>query len=135
MGNSSIMPTMLYRNAPEAIEWLCRAFGFEKHLVVPGQGGTVAHAELVLGNGMIMLGSARDGDTWGELIKPPRDRGGATGSVYVVVPDADAHHARATAAGAEVIEPLSDKDYGGRGYGCRDLEGHVWSFGTFDPWK
>ena len=84
---------------------------------------------------MIMLGSARDGDTWGALVKPSRDRGGATGAVYVVVPDADAHHARATAAGAEVVEPLSDKAHGGRGYGCRDLEGHVWSFGTFDPWK
>jgi uncharacterized glyoxalase superfamily protein PhnB len=134
MGNANIMPAMRYRNAPEAIEWLCRAFGFEKHLVVPGEAGTIAHAQLVLGNGMIMLGSARD-DAWGELIKPPRDGGGATGAVYVVVPDADVHHARATAAGAEVVEPLSDKDYGGRGYGCRDLEGHVWSFGTFDPWK
>jgi len=133
MSRANIMPTMRYRNAPEAIEWLCRAFGFEKHLVVPGDGGTIAHAQLVLGNGMIMLGSARD-DAWGELVKPPRDRGGATAGIYVVVPDADAHHARATAAGAEIVEPPTDRDYGGRGYGCRDLEGHVWSFGTFDPW-
>src|SRR5262245_21062680 len=134
MGNANIMPTMRYKNAPAAIEWLCRAFGFEKHRVVPGDAGTIAHAQLVLGNGLIMLGSARD-DAWGDLIKPPGDRGGATGGIYVVVPDADAHHARATAAGAQVVEPLSDKDYGGRGYGCRDLEGFVWSFGTYDPWK
>ena len=81
---------------------------------------------------MIMLGSARD-DAWGALVKPPRDRGGATGAVYVVVEDADAHHARAAAAGAEIVEPLEDKEYGGRGYGCRDLEGQVWSFRYVRP--
>jgi uncharacterized glyoxalase superfamily protein PhnB len=60
MTNANIIPAMLYRDAAAAIEWLCRAFGFEKHLVVPGDAGTIAHAQLVLGNGMIMLGSARD---------------------------------------------------------------------------
>jgi uncharacterized glyoxalase superfamily protein PhnB len=124
MANANIIPAMRYRDAAAAIEWLCRAFGFEKHLVVPGDAGTIAHAQLVLGNGMITLGSARD-DAWGTLVQPPLDRGGATGAVYVVVDDADAHHARAAAAGAEIVEPLEDKDYGGRGYGCRDLEGHV----------
>jgi uncharacterized glyoxalase superfamily protein PhnB len=133
MANANIIPAMLYRDAAAAIEWLSRAFGFEKHLVVPGDAGTIAHAQLVLGNGMIMLGSARD-DARGTLVQAPLDRGGATGAVYVVVDDADAHHARAAAAGAEIVEPLEDKDYGGRGYGCRDLEGHVWSFGTYDPW-
>lgn len=133
MTKANIIPTMRYRDAAAAIEWLCRAFGFEEHLVVPGDAGTIAHAQLVLGDGMIMLGSARD-DAWGALVKPPRDRGGATGAVYVVVEDADAHHARAAAAGAEIVEPLEDKEYGGRGYGCRDLEGQVWSFGTYDPW-
>jgi uncharacterized glyoxalase superfamily protein PhnB len=49
-----------YRDAQAAIEWLCRAFGFEKHLVVPGEGGTIAHAELSFGNGMIMLGSVKN---------------------------------------------------------------------------
>ena len=133
MTKANVITTMRYRAAAAAIEWLCRAFGFEEHLVVPGDAATIAHAQLVLGDGMIMLGSARD-DAWGALVKPPRDRGGATGAVYVVVEDADAHHARAAAAGAEIVEPLEDKEYGGRGYGCRDLEGQVWSFGTYDPW-
>ena len=53
----TVIPTMRYRDAPAAIEWLCKAFGFEKHLVVPGPGGTIAHAQLTCGNGMIMLGS------------------------------------------------------------------------------
>lgn len=130
----NVIPTMKYRDAPAAIEWLCRAFGFEEHLVVPGENGAIAHAELVYGNGMIMLGSAGDGP-YDALVKPPRDVGTVlTQSAYVVVEDADRHHARAVAAGAEVVMPLVDEDYGGRGYSCRDPEGHLWNFGTYDPW-
>jgi uncharacterized glyoxalase superfamily protein PhnB len=117
-----------------AIEWLCKAFGFEKHLVVPGENGTVAHAQLSFGNGMIMLGSARD-DEFGRRVKPPRETGGiGTQSAYVIVEDADAHHARAKAAGAEIVMEVEDQDYGGRLYSCLDPEGHLWSFGTYDPW-
>jgi len=131
---ANIIPTMRYRDAARAIEWLCRAFGFERHLVVPGEQGTIAHAQLTLGNGMIMLGSARN-DEFGKLQKPPADVGGAgTQSPYIIVPDADAHHARAVAAGARVVYPLKDEEYGGRGYSCLDPEGHLWNFGTYDPW-
>jgi uncharacterized glyoxalase superfamily protein PhnB len=131
---STIAPGLLYHNAAEAIEWLCRAFGFEKQLVVPGENGTVAHAQLVFGNGMLMLGSAET-FTYPHLLKSPRDLGGVgTCEPCVVVEDADAHHARAVAAGGEIVHPLEDKPYGGRGYSCRDPEGHVWHFGTYDPW-
>jgi len=128
----TVMPTMRYDDAPAAIEWLCRAFGFEKHLVVPGEHGTIAHAQLVFGNGMIMLGSSSD-DAWGRIVRSPRAVGGATSAPYVIVSDVDAHHARAVAAGAEIIDPPQDKEYGGRGYGCRDCEGNPWYFGSYDP--
>lgn len=132
---SRIIPGMRYRNAPEAIEWLCKAFGFEKHLVVPGQDGTIAHAQLTFGNGMIMLGSV-GGGLFGRLMKHPDEIGGAeTQSAYVIVPDCDAHYARAKAAGATMLREVQDEDYGGRGYTCRDLEGHIWSFGSYDPWQ
>ncbi|HVP31199.1 MAG TPA: VOC family protein [Myxococcota bacterium] len=132
---ANVISTLRYRDSEAAIEWLCRAFGFEKHLVVPDERGGIAHAQLVFGNGMIMLGDAHDDDAFGKLQKPPRDVGGVgTQSAYVIVEDADEHCARAKAAGAEIVLPLEDKDYGGRGYTCRDPEGHVWSFGTFDPW-
>jgi uncharacterized glyoxalase superfamily protein PhnB len=131
----NVIPTMRYRDAAAAIDWLCRAFGFERHLVVPGEGGTIVHAQLTFGNGMIMLGSARV-DEFGKLQKTPSEVGGVgTQSAYVIVADADAHHARAVAAGAVVVYPLKDEDYGGRGYSCRDPEGHLWNFGTYDPWK
>jgi uncharacterized glyoxalase superfamily protein PhnB len=132
--SQKIIPTLRYHDAPAAIDWLVEAFGFVRHLVVPGENGTIAHAQLTLGDGMIMLGSASD-DGFGRLQKPPRDVGGVgTQSAYVVVPDPDAHHARAVAAGARVVMALEDKDYGGRGYSCLDPEGHLWNFGSYDPW-
>ena len=117
-----------------AIEWLCRVFGFEKHLVVPGDNGTIAHAQLSFGNGMIMLGSVQD-DEHGRLIKQPDEIGGAeTQSSYVIVTDADAVYESAKNAGAEIVMEIADQDYGGRLFSCRDLEGHLWNIGTYDPW-
>jgi uncharacterized glyoxalase superfamily protein PhnB len=132
---SVVIPSLRYHDAAQAIEWLCRAFGFEKHLVVPGDNGTIAHAQLTFGNGMIMLGSARD-DEFGQLQKTPALVGGVgTQSPYVIVADVDTHHARAVAAGAQMVYPLKDDGHGGRSYSCRDPEGHLWHFGTYDPWK
>ncbi|MDH3691561.1 MAG: Rieske 2Fe-2S domain-containing protein [Gammaproteobacteria bacterium] len=130
----TIIPTMKYHDAPAAIEWLCDAFGFEKLLVVPGENGTIAHAQLTFGKGMIMLGSAVDNE-FGKLQKTPRDVGGiGTQSPYITVADADAHYRRAVAAGAEIVADIEDQDHGGRAYSCRDPEGHLWNFGTYDPW-
>ncbi len=134
-GPATIIPAMRYRNAPAAIEWLCQAFGFEKHLVVPGENGTIAHAQLTWGNGMMMLGSVRDNE-YGKRIKQPDELDGIeTQGPYVVVEDPDAHYARAVAAGAEIVTEIADASYGGRGYICRDLEGHLWSFGSYNPWS
>jgi uncharacterized glyoxalase superfamily protein PhnB len=125
---------MRYRNAPAAIEWLCQAFGFEKHLVVPGENGTIVHAQLTFGSGMLMLGCFRDND-FAKLVKQPDQlEGFETQCPYVVVKDADAHYARAVAAGAKIVHEIEDASYGGRGYSCYDLEGHLWSFGSYDPW-
>ncbi len=130
----TITPSMLYHDAPQAIEWLCTAFGFERHLVVPGPEGTVLHAQLTYGNGMVMIGSAETFE-FPEVLKTPREVGGVgTQEVCVCVEDADAHYTRALAAGGAIVSPLEDKPYGGRGYSCRDPEGHVWHFGTYDAW-
>ena len=133
--HATIIPTLRYRDAASAIDWLCKAFGFEAHLVVPGEGGAIAHAQLVRGNGMIMLGSAGD-DEFGRL-QQPLDRPDApvSQSPYIIVADVDAHHATAVAAGAQVVMAPKDEDYGGRGYSCRDPEGNLWNFGSYDPWE
>lgn len=130
---ATVIPAMQYRDAPAAIAFLCEAFGFEKGLVVEGEDGTIAHAQLTLGNGMIMVGSRKD-TPYGRLMMAADVAGGATQSVYVVIADADAHYARAKAAGAEIVIELVTQDYGGRDYTCRDPEGHIWTFGTYDPW-
>ncbi len=131
---STVIPCVRYRDAPAAIEWLCRAFGFEKHLVVPEEGNRIAHAQLTFGNGMIMLGSIHENE-FGKNLKQPDEIGGAeTQCPYLIAKDPDAHYARAKAAGAAIVIDIIDNDYGGRGYSCRDLEGHLWSFGSYDPW-
>lgn len=130
----TITPSMLYHDANAAIAWLGKAFGFRPQLVVPGPDNAVLHAQLVFGNGMVMLCSA-EGFGFPDILKTPREVGGVgTQEVCVCVEDADAHHAQALAAGGVIVSPLEDKPYGGRGYSCRDPEGHVWHFGTYDPW-
>ena len=131
---ATVIPTLRYEDAAGAMEWLCEAFGFEKRLVVPAEDGAIAHAQLTFGNGMIMLGSARESE-FDELQKPPGALGRAVSqSPYIVVDDPDKHYGRALAAGAEIVVEIRDEGYGGRGYSCRDPEGHVWNFGSYDPW-
>ena len=99
-------------------------------MVYEGPNGTVEHAELRLGNGMVMLGSPK-GEAAG-----PNVEGGLNDwsqSIYVVLPEVDAHHARAKAAGARIVRELVDTDYGSRDYAARDPEGYLWSFGTYQP--
>lgn len=126
---SNLYPALSYDDAPAAIEWLCRAFGFTKRLVVPGPDGTIRHSELSLGPGVIMVSSAR--------IKPgrvsPRSLPGVNQGLAVCIDDPDAHFARAEAAGATILQELKDEEYGSRGYGAMDLEGHHWYFGTYRP--
>jgi uncharacterized glyoxalase superfamily protein PhnB len=132
---STIIPCLRYRDALVAIDWLVRAFGFEKQAVYMGPNDTVAHAQLTLGNGMIMLGSVDNGTEHSKLMAQPDEIGlRETQSSYLVVTDADAVYAMAKVADAAIVIDIADMDYGGRAFTCRDLEGHLWSIGTYDPW-
>ena len=124
----NIFPSIRYADAPAAIEWLKKAFGFEELIVVPGENGTVRHAELRLGPGVIMLGSGGSAKT-----ERPRGFEDVDISLYVAVDDPDAHFARAKAAGAEITNEPYDTDHGSRDYSALDLEGNVWWFGTYQP--
>jgi uncharacterized glyoxalase superfamily protein PhnB len=133
---SSVIPGLRYRNAKVMIDWLCEVFGFERQVVHAGPGDIVMHAQLTLGNGMIMVGSVNNGMPSSGLLKQPDETGGAeTQSPYLVVPDINAVHARAKKAGAKMLMDLEDKGYGGKAFTCADPEGHIWNVGTFDPWK
>ncbi|WP_073952338.1 VOC family protein [Streptomyces kebangsaanensis] len=124
----SMYPTLLYADARAAVKQLTEAFGFTELSVYEGEDGLVHHAELVQGNGAVMLGSKGRGGRFDEAM---RDAGPA--GVYVVVDDVDAHHRRAVDHGAEILMPPTDQDYGSRDYMARDVEGNVWSFGTYAP--
>jgi uncharacterized glyoxalase superfamily protein PhnB len=117
-----IIPTLRYTDAQRAIDFL-DAFGLERRSVHENDDGTVGHAELTHGRGMVMIGTAREGDRF--------DTGRAV--LYVIVDDPDALHQRAKAAGATITMELTDQDYGSREFAAEDPEGNVWSFGTYDP--
>jgi uncharacterized glyoxalase superfamily protein PhnB len=131
---SPLIPTLRYHDAPAAIDWLVEAFGFEVHRRYDDADGGVAHAELTFGDGLVMLGSARD-DHHGALLTTVRAVGRPTGSPYLVVEDAKAHHDRAVVAGAEVVTELHETDHGSTDYACLDPEGNLWNIGTYDPWE
>jgi uncharacterized glyoxalase superfamily protein PhnB len=132
---STIIPALRYRNAPAAMEWLTKVLGFARHAVYENPDGTIAHAEMTLNGGMIMLGSTKD-DDYGRRFRSPGEAGEIeTRSAYVVVADADLVYARAQEAGAKFLRPIQDMDYGSREFTVVDPEGHSWSVGTYDPWK
>jgi len=123
VATQSIFSTYRYRDAPAAIDFLERAFGFERKAVY-GDGDVIHHAELTCGRGMVMLGSTGRGDPQFDTRKS---------SAYVIVADPDGLHDRAKAAGAAITRELQDTDYGSREFSARDPEGNAWSFGTYDP--
>jgi uncharacterized glyoxalase superfamily protein PhnB len=122
----SVFAALRYRDAPAAVDWLER-LGFETTERIDNPDGTIAHAELRLGEGLVMLGSAP-----GDLPDVPDDPRASRFSLYVAVVDVDALHVRAKAAGAEVSD-LFEQDYGSRDFNARDPEGNHWSFGTYTP--
>jgi uncharacterized glyoxalase superfamily protein PhnB len=129
-GAPTMFPFVRYHDAPAAIEWLGRVFGLESRAVHAAPDGSIAHAELGYGGSVLMLGSARE-DQLG--LRTAHDLGAVTQGIYVCVADVDAHYARARAAGATIAYELRDTEYGSREYGARDLEGNLWSFGTYRP--
>lgn len=132
---TTLIPTLRYRNALAMIDWLCKAFGFTRHAVY-ADGELVHHAQLTFGNGMLMVGTASKGSAWDKHSVQPDEIGmRGTQGVCVIVSDPDAHYRQSVNAGAQILIEIADQDYGGRGYACRDPEGHSWWFGSYDPWK
>jgi uncharacterized glyoxalase superfamily protein PhnB len=132
-----IATCLVYEDAPAAIDFLCAAFGFTRHLIIPGAApNQIAHAQLTLGDSMIMLATAGPAQRERFNLVTPSGAGGViTACLSVHVPDPDAHHDQAEAAGATILSPPHDNPFGGRAYEARDPEGTVWGFSSFDPWQ
>src|SRR5438874_856874 len=122
-----IIPYLAYADAPAAIDFLCRAFGFAETMRMAMEDGRIGHAELALdGDAALYLASL-----WPEMgHMSPRDLPGVHAQIYVIVDDVDAHHARARGAGATIAAPPADTPYGERSYRATDPEGHRWIFAT-----
>jgi uncharacterized glyoxalase superfamily protein PhnB len=128
-----IASAVYYDDAKAAIDWLCRAFGFEVRVKIEGENDSIEHSELTYGEGLIMVGQSGSADK-PSFRKSPRSIDGAnTQSMMVFVDDADAHCEHARANGAKIVTAPTTTDYGeewwtDRGYECEDLEGHHWWF-------
>ena len=136
---ATVIPSMRYKDAPAAIEWLCHALGFQKQVAYSNPDGTIAHAQLVFpalgGTGMVMLGSVDNGSISSKWMSQPSELGGHnTHGICLIVADADAVYATAKAANAKIAMEIADMDYGGRAFSCYDPEGHIWHIGTYNPW-
>jgi uncharacterized glyoxalase superfamily protein PhnB len=130
MPGQTIFPALRYRDARAAVDWLSDAFGLERVNVYDDDNGIIQHAEMRLGGSLIMFGQARgpEAGEYSQVAPPP-----GNAALYAIVDDPDAHHDRAKAAGAEIVGSLRDQDYGSREYTARDLDGNIWTFGTYDP--
>lgn len=132
---STILPSLRYRDAHAAIDWLCQVFGFSRNAVYEGPNHTIAHAQLTLGQGMLMIGSADTGGPHAHLLAQPRDFDGRqTGAIYLSVADCDLVYRAVQKAGATIVQELSEPEYGGKTFSCLDPEGYLWSVGTYNPW-
>ena len=132
----AIIPNLRYVDAPTAIAFLRDSFGFVVHAVHadPRDSKIIAHAQLLFDGQMVMLSSAQPSAfAKAAPMLTVAEAGGNTQSLYIVVDDVDAHCECARAGGADIFMEPEDADYGGRGYGARDPEGNVWSFGSYDP--
>ncbi len=123
-GYPRVNPYLYYEDAAAAVDFLTRAFGFSERFRMTGDDGRVGHAEVELGDGVVMLGEP------GGDYRSPKRLGGKTQAIYVYVDDVDEHFARAKEAGATILREPKDQEYGDRNYGAEDPEGHEWYFGT-----
>ena len=131
---STIIPMVRYRDVPAAIAWLERAFGFVTGRVAKAEDGSISYAQMRFGSGMIIVGPVDEG-ALGKLMAQPADVGGVETQVcYLVVQSAREQYARARVAGAVVVDLDEEESSSGRGFSCRDPEGHIWTFGSYDPW-
>lgn len=118
----TVLPHITYQDVTAALAWLATNFGFTEHYRYGAPDGPVSGAQMVLGNAVIMLNSARPGSA------SPVQLGCSTQSLTVFVDDVEAQFERTKAAGARIVEELHVTCYGERQFGVEDLEGHHWLF-------
>ncbi len=136
MSKYGAIPTMVYKDANKALEFLTQALGFKENAVYRDDKNVVQHAELNLGKAMIMIGTYHPETHFGKMIGTPNETNGLnTQSAFIIIEEVDKHYENAKANGAKIVMDIKDVDYGGRGYSCKDTEGYIWSFGSYNPFE
>lgn len=128
-----LIATPVYADARTAVAFLIDAFDFEPHAQYEDAEGRLVHVELTLGEAMVMPAIAGQGE-YGQLVSTVSDAGKPTCGFYVIVDDVEGHHRRARHAGADILIEPRHREHGGQEYTCRDIGGHLWTFGSYNPW-
>ncbi|MDU9003768.1 VOC family protein [Sedimentitalea todarodis] len=127
-----LIPATRYRDCEAALAFVTNVLGLVEHAVYRDDAGSIVHAQIRLGRGLMMFGPPNDG-SFDDVMTDPALAGGVTTSIYVVVDDLAVRYAQVVAAGAEIVMPLEDQSYGGASFSLRDPEGHIWTLGDYDP--
>lgn len=136
MSKYGAIPNLSYKNPENALSFLKSAFGFLEHNVYRSEDGKIQHAQLILGNAMVMISPAENEGEIGQYLRTPAEVNGFnTQTPYMIIDAVDGHYKKAKANGAKIIRDIKDEDYGGRGYSCQDPEGYIWNFGSYNPFS
>ncbi|MDJ0825960.1 MAG: VOC family protein [Rhodobacter sp.] len=128
-----LIPATRYRDCEAALVFLKDVLGLEEHAIYRSEDGKISHAEMKLGEGIMMFGPPNDGPFDVYMADPVEIGGRETTTIYAVITDVAGRYDRAVAGGAKVILPLEEQFYGGSSFTVADPEGHFWTFGDFDP--
>ena len=128
-----IIPAMRYRDTEAALRFLTEVFGLTQHAVYRDDAGAIIHAQLMHAGGMVMVGPAGGGVFDSHLTHPSETGGRATVTVYLVEHRIGALYEQVRQGGAAILIPLKDEDHGGQSFTATDPEGHIWTFGSYDP--
>lgn len=135
MSKYGAIPNISYKNPEEALQFLKDAFGFSEHSIYRDSDNKIQHGELILGHCLIMISPADNLSEFGKHTRTPAEVGGYnTQTPYIIIEEIDSHYLKAKAANARIIIEITDKDYGGRGYSCKDTEDNIWNFGSYNPY-
>ena len=126
-------PALRYRDLDKAIEWLCATFDFEVHSVVRGKDGRLDYAELSFANDTLLLGSMGSREVDGLTAETDQFSRSEVQSCYLLVDDISALRVKAAQARLDIVFDIEADKFVGRSFGCKDLEGHIWYFGSSTP--
>ncbi|MEM1129798.1 MAG: VOC family protein [Pseudomonadota bacterium] len=129
-----LIPATRYRDCEAALRFLTEVLELTEHAIYRDEAGAIQHAQLRLGSGIFMFGPGEKSD-FDRFVTSPGEAGAETTTVYAVIADVAGLYERVKARAAEIVMPLEAQGYGGSSFTVRDAEGHIFTFGDYDPFE